>query len=684
MKGYAAAAPPLAKRRWKGFALAVFTLVLSSMLFPLFFLGGLHHRFPSTAGYLNDDHSAPDSSVRSFDESDSGRENPDVRKILNNTDGHVHKEGVIESISSPLSKETPFHSGGVSHSQTGGKEPLPFSSTKMSKSNKKMVKNGDDTEELCQIKFGSYCLWSMEHKEKMKDLMVKKLKDQLFVARGYFPIIAKLKSQEKLSQEIKQHIQDHERMLAAALVDSDLPLDAEKKFHRMKEALTRGKALHMDCSYVEKKLRQILDLTEDEALFHMRQSAFLYHLGVQTMPKSHHCLSMRLTVESFKSPSVDVESSHTEKLDNPSLHHYVIFSKNILASSVAINSTVMSAKGSGNMVFHLLTDRQNYFSMKFWFSRNSYKNAVIHVQNIEDYALANSYGSNLQPHLSMSEEFRIFIQHDKQVPAVQSRTEYISVFGHAHFLLPDIFKNLRRLIVLNDDVVVQKDLSPLWDLDLRGKVISAMEFCRVRMGQLKSYFVGKEYDKETCLWMSGLNIVDLDKWREHNVSRAYQQSLHQYMKLQERDQTTWRIAALPTSLLAFQGLVYPLNNSWVLSGLGTNYGVHTYDIKKAAVLHYNGNMKPWLELGIPRYKGYWQYFLARGNQFMDECNKTFGLKQSRLSELHYPSTVHSKDSPIEDHREDVADAFNRPVRYPIQSYNTLLQASALAYVEGYT
>lgn len=83
----------------------------------------------------------------------------------------------------------------------------------------------DDVEKAkaCQLEFGSYCLWSTEHKEAMKDAIVKKLKDQVFVARSYYPSIAKLQGQEALFREIKQNIQEHERILSAATVDADLP-----------------------------------------------------------------------------------------------------------------------------------------------------------------------------------------------------------------------------------------------------------------------------------------------------------------------------------------------------------------------------------------------------------------------------------------------------------------------------
>lgn len=87
------------------------------------------------------------------------------------------------------------------------------------------VPSADELEKAkaCQLEFGSYCLWSIEHKEVMKDGIVKKLKDQLFVARSYYPSIAKLKGKEALTRELKQNIQEHERVLSESIVDADLP-----------------------------------------------------------------------------------------------------------------------------------------------------------------------------------------------------------------------------------------------------------------------------------------------------------------------------------------------------------------------------------------------------------------------------------------------------------------------------
>ena len=81
----------------------------------------------------------------------------------------------------------------------------------------------EDNIKSCEHEYGSYCLWSTEHREVMKDTIVKRLKDQLFMARAHYPIVAKLKQQERFTRELKQNIQEHERMLGDTITDADLP-----------------------------------------------------------------------------------------------------------------------------------------------------------------------------------------------------------------------------------------------------------------------------------------------------------------------------------------------------------------------------------------------------------------------------------------------------------------------------
>ncbi|XP_010693010.2 probable galacturonosyltransferase 7 isoform X1 [Beta vulgaris subsp. vulgaris] len=653
--GVGANAAVSTKRRWRGFVIAVLGLVILSMLVPLVFLLGFHNAFHnyssssgSGSGFPSQQQASSDSQEHHVHVALGGYQSHNPNTTMDpdqdqeqdqDQDQHdqtIHIKDLIHRLAPTLPKEhiekpdqeISVHSG-INKSTT--KAPMQDLQPKGSHGNPLekdvhkaspegtsvnisspdaviQIAKGDERLTLCELRFGSYCLWRREYKEAMMDVMVKKLKDRLFVARAYFPSIAKLPVHEKLSRELKQNIQDFERMLSESTTDADLPPHVEDKLWKMEAAIAKAKSVPVDCSNVDKKFRQLVDLTEDEANFHTKQSSFLYQLAVQTMPKSLHCLSMRLTVEYFHTNPLDVEDSVTEKYVDPELYHYVILSNNILAASVAINSTVIHAKESRKLVFHVLTDRQNYFAMTLWFGRNTFKKATIQVLNIEEY--------NRVPGLLLPQEFRVTFQSAHKLPRLDYKTEYVSLFSRSHYLLPQIFKNLDKIVVLDDDIVVQQDLSPLWRINMGRMVIGAAEFCSVRLGQLDKYLGGVNFNRNSCSWMSGMNVIDLARWRELNLTGTFRKTAQEL----KRKGRLPEAAASMASLLAFQDLVYALDDMWVLSGLGHDYGLNLQSINKFAVLHYNGNMKPWLELGIPKYRSLWFKYLNRQDQLLSDCN----------------------------------------------------------------
>ncbi|KAL6597461.1 hypothetical protein ACP70R_046901 [Stipagrostis hirtigluma subsp. patula] len=646
MKGHQHSSSPFVqlqqpKRRCRGLAAAVPALVVCSVLLPLVFLLGLHR-----PGYGSEERAAVvistelDFGARRQHLDDATMKHKllkDVSKKKTSGSNGISADKPSRSKSKNLVVKSKAKLKGVS-SLTDLKNdtfrsngPHRYKRYQLKDlSGRSLDTNVDDREshaqevpheenhKSCELQYGSYCLWSVEHKEVMKDAFVKRLKDQLFMARAHYPSIAKLKHQEIFTRELKQNIQEHERMLSDIITDADLPQFFAKKLEKMEHIIERAKSCEVGCSNVERKLRQLLDITEDEAYFHTRQSAFLYHLGAQTMPKTHHCLNMRLTVEYFKSGSTHMDQLNKQKLEDPTFHHYVIFSMNVLAVSTTINSTVMNSQDSGSMVFHLFTDAQNFYAMKHWFDRNSYFEATVHVTNIEDHhKLSKDVDSLEMQQLRPAEEYRVTIHKHAEPSQRQMKTEYISVFGHSHFLLPDLLPGLNRVVVLDDDLIVQKDLSSLWERNMGGKVIGAVQFCGVRLGHLRAYIAEHSFNTNSCVWLSGLNVVELEKWRDLRVTGLFDEVVK---KFQKDSRTSQQLKVLPASLLAFQDLIYPLEDSWVQSGLGHDYRISHVNIENAATLHYNGVMKPWLDLGIHDYKRYWRKYMANGERFMTECN----------------------------------------------------------------
>lgn len=89
---------------------------------------------------------------------------------------------------------------------------------------------------------------------------------------------------------------------------------------------------------------------------------------------------------------------------------------------------------------------------------------------------------------------------------------------------------------------------------------------------------------------------------------------------QNRDRQLWKLGTLPPGLITFWKRTFPLDRSWHVLGLGYNPSVSQREIERAAVIHYNGNMKPWLEIGIPKYRGYWANYVDYDNMYLRDCN----------------------------------------------------------------
>lgn len=174
----------------------------------------------------------------------------------------------------------------------------------------------------------------------------------------------------------------------------------------------------------------------------------------------------------------------------------------------------------------MLTDRENYYAMKLWFLRNQFKEAAVQVLNVEQ----DSQMENQLP-LSLPEEFWVSFRGYDNPSTNQIRTEYLSIFSDSHYLLPDLFSNLKKVVVLDDDVVIQQDLSALWNIDMGDKVNGAEQFCSVKLGQLRSYLGEKGFSHNSCVWMSGLNVIDLGRWRELGLTQTYKKLIKEVSKL---------------------------------------------------------------------------------------------------------------------------------------------------------
>ena len=119
---------------------------------------------------------------------------------------------------------------------------------------------------------------------------------------------------------------------------------SEDKMKAMARLLSKIKDLRYDDKALVKRFKSMLEATENQLRNNKKQSNFLSQLAAKTMPKGLHCLSMRLTVSYNTLPLEERDFPATPELEDNSLYHYAIFSDNVLAVSVVVNSTVVSAE----------------------------------------------------------------------------------------------------------------------------------------------------------------------------------------------------------------------------------------------------------------------------------------------------------------------------------------------------
>ncbi|GAA0170799.1 transferase [Lithospermum erythrorhizon] len=369
------------------------------------------------------------------------------------------------------------------------------------------------------------------------------------------------------------------------------------------------------------------------------------HFASSAVPKGIHCLSLRLTDAYSSNAHARRQLPSPELLpllfDN-SYQHFVLASDNILAASVVVASAVQSSLMPEKIVFHVITDKKTYAGMHSWFALNPMSPAIVEVKGVHQFdwltrenvpvleAVENHYGIRDYYHGNYNAGANLSNTTPKKFASkLQARSpKYISLLNHLRIYLPELFPNLDKVVFLDDDIVIQRDLSPLWKIDLNGKVNGAVETCRgedqwVMSKTLRNYFnfshplIAKNLNPDECAWAYGMNIFDLRAWKRTKITETYHEWLKENLK---SNLTLWKLGTLPPALIAFKGQVHPIDPSWHLLGLGYQNKTKIEDVTKAAVIHYNGQSKPWLELGFEHLRPFWTKYVNYSNDFIRNCH----------------------------------------------------------------
>lgn len=381
------------------------------------------------------------------------------------------------------------------------------------------------------------------------------------------------------------------------------------------------------------------------------KTLFNRHLASLGIPKSMHCLALRLAEEfsaNSEARSPVPLPEHAPRLTDASCIHVCLVTDNVLAAAVAVASAVRSSADPSRLVFHVVSDKKSYVPMHSWFALHPASPAVVEVKGLHqfDWRDGDAIASVMRT-IDEVQRSSLDYHHCECDGSVGTGREYgrleaskpstFSLLNYLRIHLPEFFPELGRMILLDDDVVVRKDLAGLWEQELHGNIMGAVgahrtsgadgdggiciertlgEHLNFSDAAVTSMAPSLGLHGSQCAWSWGVNIIDLEAWRRTNVTKTYQFWLQ---KNRESGFRLWKMSSLPPALLAFHGRVRAVEPLWHLPDLGW----HMPDaelLQVSAVLHFSGPRKPWLEVAFPELRDLWLGHLNVSDGFLRGCS----------------------------------------------------------------
>ncbi|XP_036734103.2 glycosyltransferase 8 domain-containing protein 1 isoform X1 [Manis pentadactyla] len=264
-------------------------------------------------------------------------------------------------------------------------------------------------------------------------------------------------------------------------------------------------------------------------------------------------------------------------------------SEDRLGGAVAAINSIQHNTHS-NVIFYIVTLNSTADHLRSWLSSSTLKSIRYKIVNFDTKVL------------------------EGKVKEDPDQGESMKPLTFARFYLPSLVPRTKKVIYVDDDVIVQGDILALYNTPLKpGHAAAFSEDCDSAStkviirgaGNQYNYIGYLDYKKErirklsmkasTCSFNPGVFVANLTEWKRQNITNQ----LEKWMKLNVEEglysRTLAASSTTPPLLIVFYQQHSAIDPMWNVRHLGSSAGKRYSPqfVKAAKLLHWNGHFKPW-------------------------------------------------------------------------------------------
>lgn len=258
-------------------------------------------------------------------------------------------------------------------------------------------------------------------------------------------------------------------------------------------------------------------------------------------------------------------------------------------AGVVIASVLANAKPENSLSFYILDGGVSQENIEKILSLKSIKDCEINFVKVDD---------------SQFEMYKNIKTH-----------QYVTLQTYYRLKLAQILPDVKRIIYMDCDMVVNDDLEELFNTDLHDNVIAGVLDIRV---------YGKKAWKNSKYINAGMILFDLEKFRQENIEDIfYEYTKNNFDKIKTGDQDIINFS--------LEGRIEIVPDVWnVQSSNFTNRSSYTHNPK---IIHFVAKNKPWHFGSFSYHRNYYFKYLQLTPWALKEEEKDYWYRKNQTASL---------------------------------------------------